>query len=156
MSQPLPAPHPTDASETERDRIVTALSGLSLSLMWALRQRAMQTYEPLGIRPTRVLLMELIDRGIDRPKQLAEVLEATPPAITAMVNELVDRTWVQRDVDRDDRRRARLRLTPAGHAALARFRTVWHETSRADLDRVDLADLEAVLRVFERLLERRP
>jgi len=152
----MPTPAVTTAIDSERERVIAALSALSLPMMWSLRQRAMQTYEPLGVRPTRVLLMELVERGIDQPKLVAEVLEATPPAITAVVNELIERDWMARGVDPSDRRRVRLHLTAAGHEALATFRQRWIDTSRADLEQIDVADLTVVLRVFQRLLERRP
>ncbi len=146
---------PSAVSTPEREQVVDALAALSLPLMWSLRQRAMQVYEPFGVRPTRVLLMELVSRGIDQPKVVAEMLEAVPPAVTAMVNELMEKGWLARDSDNDDRRRVRLRLTAAGNAALHDLRTAWLGASRADLERFDIGDLRAVLRVFGELLEER-
>ncbi len=153
---PATTTQPAGADELERHAIITRLSALSLPLMWSLRQRAMQVYEPLGVRPTRVLLMELVDRGIDRPKQIAEVLEAVPPAVTAMVNELMEKGWLAREQDAGDRRRIHLHLTPSGHEALAGLRRAWHEAERADLERIDTDQLRTVLHVFESLLGGRP
>ena len=151
-----PTTQPSVADESERHAIVERLSALSLPLMWSLRQRAMQVYEPLGVRPTRVLLMELVDRGIDRPKQIAEVLEAVPPAVTAMVNELMEKGWLAREQDAGDRRRVHLWLTPSGREALAGLRRAWHDAERADLERIDTDQLRTVLHVFESLLGGRP
>lgn len=161
MAEPVTAPPPSSrrAASTEaaeRDQLVARLSSLSLPLMWALRQRAMGVYEPFGVRPTRVLLMELVDRGIDQPKAIAEMLEAVPPAVTAMVNELMERGWLARESDPDDRRRARLRLTQDGGEALREMRAAWHAASRAQLDRFELDHLRSVLHVFGELLEARP
>lgn len=142
-------PHPTHHD----DDVVTALAALTLPLMWSLRQRARQVFEPLGLRPTRVLLMELVDRGVDRPSQIAEVLEAVPPAVTAIVNELMDKGLLSRQTDPADRRRVHLRLTPAGQRALHDLRDAWTEASRHDLARLDRDDLRAMLRVFTTLLE---
>ena len=136
----------------ERDAIIAQLSALSLPLMWSLRQRAMQVYEPLGVRPTRVLLMELVDRGIDRPSHIAEVLEAVPPAVTAIVNELMVKGWLARERDADDRRRVHLRLTNDGRVALASFRRAWDQAGRADLERIETARLRTVLEVFQAFL----
>lgn len=146
----------SDEPSLEREQVVTALASLTLPLMWTLRQRAMQVYEPFGVRPTRVLLMELVKRGIDQPKVIAEMLEAVPPAVTAMVNELIAKGWLARESDSDDRRRVRLCLTAAGDSALHDLRLAWHAASRADLERFDLGDLRAVLHVFGELLEMRP
>lgn len=144
--------HSAGADEPERQAILARLSALSLPLMWSLRQRAMQVYEPLGVRPTRVLLMELVDRGIDRPKQIAEVLEAVPPAVTAMVNELMQKGWLARERDPSDRRQVHLHLTSSGHAALTDLRRAWHEAERADLERIDTDQLRTVLHVFQALI----
>lgn len=151
MMPPSATPAPALA-DPERDAIIARLSALSLPLMWSLRQRAMQVYEPLGVRPTRVLLMELVDRGIDRPSRIAEVLEAVPPAVTAMVNELMEKGWLARERDANDRRRVHLRLTASGHAALLGFRSAWDEAGRADVEGIDTAHLSTVLHVFEALL----
>ena len=150
-----PAPHPSLTADDERERVVTSLAALSLPLMWSLRQRAMQVLSPLGLRPTRVLLLELVKRGYDRPTVIAEMLEAVPPAVTAMVNELSDKGLLRRERDAADRRRAHLRLTPAGEALLCATREAWFEASRTDLEGFELDELKTVLSVFERLLEGR-
>ncbi len=161
MSTPRTTATSTPVSSTaatvasERETVVCSLAALSLPLMWTLRQRAMQVYEPFGVRPTRVLLMELVARGFDQPKVVAEMLEAVPPAVTAMVNELMDKGWLARESDPHDRRRARLRLTPSGNDALQAMRRAWHDASRADLERFDLEQLRTVLQVFGELLEGR-
>jgi DNA-binding MarR family transcriptional regulator len=127
---------------------IAELSALTLPLMWSLRQEAMRVFEPLGLRPTRVLLLELVARGIDRPGNLADVLDTVPPAVTAMLNELTRLGSLARDADPDDRRRARLRLTPAGDALLELARERWREASATRLARVDRDDLAALLRAF--------
>ena len=151
MAQTPTTPNRTSDAH-ERDAIIAHLSALSLPLMWSLRQRAMQVYEPLGVRPTRVLLMELVDRGIDRPSRIAEVLEAVPPAVTAMVNELMEKGWLARERDATDRRRVHLRLTSEGQVALTEFRRAWDQAGRADLERIETARLRTVLEVFQAFL----
>lgn len=151
---PTSAPASTDT--VEREAIVASLASLSLPLMWSLRQRARQVFEPFGMRPTRVLLMELVDRGIDSPSQIAELLEAVPPAVTAIVNELIERGWLERASDPNDRRRVHLHLTAPGRGALHDMRSAWTDASRRDLERIDIDDVRAVLRVFTRLLEGQP
>jgi MarR family transcriptional regulator, organic hydroperoxide resistance regulator len=156
MAHTPSTPRTSGSDDAERGAILARLSAVSLPLMWSLRQRAMQVYEPLGVRPTRVLLMELVDRGIDRPTQIAEVLEAVPPAVTAMVNELMQKGWLARERDESDRRRVHLLLTPSGRDALTELRRAWHDAERADLERVDTEALRTVLNVFETLLGARP
>jgi DNA-binding MarR family transcriptional regulator len=157
MPEPLAAAsiRPGTATEAERDQLIATLASLSLPLMWALRQRARQIYEPFGVRPTRVLLMELVDHGTDRPKALAEMLEAVPPAVTAMANELAAKGWLTRESDPEDRRGIRLRLTPAGRDALGAMRSAAHDANRAWLDRLEIDHLRSVLHIFGELLEAR-
>ena len=150
-----PAPSRSLTADDERERVVTSLAALSLPFMWSLRQRAMQVLSPLGLRPTRVLLLELVNRGFDRPTVIADTLEAVPPAVTAMINELTEKGLLRRERDATDRRRAHLRLTPEGEALLCATREAWFEASRHDLERFELDDLKTVLSVFERLLDGR-
>ncbi len=153
MPQSLPIPIEDTAEATsERVQVVSSLASLSLPLMWSLRQRAMQVYEPFSVRPTRVLMMEMVDRGVTSPKTLAELLEAVPPAVTAMANELIDKGWLLRETDPEDGRRVRLRLTPSGQEALRSLRRAWLDASREELERFDLSELRTVLSVFNRLL----
>ena len=58
-----------------RDALVLELSSQLLPFAHALRHAAERVFAPLGLRPSRVLVLELIHRGVDRPKVLAEVLE---------------------------------------------------------------------------------
>ena len=155
MTPADPAPLQSDASlEAERSRAIAIaeLSTLTLPLMWSLRQEAMRVFEPLGLRPTRVLLLELVARGIDGPGTLAEVLDTVPPAVTAMLNELVGKDLLARETDHEDRRRTRLTLTPDGDAFLSIARERWNDASRARLGRLGDDDLAAVLRAFRTLL----
>ena len=159
MMEPMkpadPAPLETDTAHEaalNRAAAIAELSTLTLPLMWSLRQEAMRVFEPLGLRPTRVLLLELVARGIDSPGTLAEVLDAVPPAITAMLNELVGKGVLARETDHEDRRRTRLLLTPDGDAFLAIARERWSDASRARLARLGNDDLDAVLRAFRTLL----
>lgn len=140
------------ARDAERAAAVAELSTLTLPLMWSLRQEAMRVFEPLGLRPTRVLLLELVARGIDRPGTLADVLDTVPPAVTAMLNELEGKGLLARETDPDDRRRTRLSLTPAGDDFLAVARERWTSASQARLSRLPNDDLAAVLRAFRSLV----
>jgi MarR family transcriptional regulator, organic hydroperoxide resistance regulator len=154
---PVPVPRePSRDADLDRTAVISELSILTLPLMWSLRQEAMRVFEPLGLRPTRVLLLELVARGIDRPGTLADVLDAVPPAITAMLNELGGKGLLARETDPDDRRRTRLTLTPDGAAFLATARERWNEASRERIARLADDDLNAVLRAFRTLVREEP
>lgn len=145
-------PSPTDADARDREAAVAALSTMALELMWALRQEAMRVCEPFGLRPTRVLMLDLVSRGIDRPGALADVLDTVPPAVTAMLNELTAKGLLARETDPEDRRRAKLALTAAGREVLAEVHARWHALSLERLQALGTSELLAVQRAFRSLV----
>jgi DNA-binding MarR family transcriptional regulator len=153
----LPEPPPSTGTEPRpggaaRADAIAELSMLTLPLMWSLRQEAMRIFEPLGLRPTRVLVLELVARGVDRPGTLAEMLDTVPPAVTAMLNELEAKGMLERETDPDDRRRTRLHLGPNGEEFLAQAREQWGAASVTRLSRLSDDDLIALLQAFRSLL----
>ena len=65
----------------------------------------------------RVLAM--VDEGGGRASQLADRLAVAKPTITAVVDGLVERGYLKRTADADDRRATRITLTAAGRRALS-------------------------------------
>jgi DNA-binding MarR family transcriptional regulator len=146
-SMPKPPPDP-------RDALVLELSSQLLPFAHALRHAAERVFAPIGLRTSRVLVLELIHRGVDQPKALAEVLETVPSAVTAILADLESRGLIERTTDPEDRRRVRLRLSAAGEATYARLGAAWLEAGRAYLEGVDLDDLHAVARVAAQVARR--
>lgn len=68
------------------------------------------------------LLRVLDEGGAMDATRLAERACLLPPSMSRMVRSLVDRGLVARTADTADRRRARLEITPAGRAVIARNR----------------------------------
>lgn len=63
-------------------------------------------------------LLSYLNLGETQPSQLAPRLGVTRPSITALVDGLVARGYVERRPDAEDRRRVRHRMTTAGREAL--------------------------------------
>ena len=63
-------------------------------------------------------VLALVDEGGERASHLAERLAVAKPTVTAVVDGLVDRGYLKRTADCDDRRATRISLTPAGRRAL--------------------------------------
>lgn len=145
---------PTPRSEPERDALVLELSGLMLPLAHELRHLAARVFAPLGLRPSGALVLELIERGVDRPKALAEVLETVQSAVSAILADLDGLGCITREVDPADRRKVRLELTDEGRALYARLGEAWLEMGRRHLEAVDLDDLRVVARVAGALARR--
>jgi DNA-binding MarR family transcriptional regulator len=62
----------------------------------------------------------MIASGSERASKLADALRVGRPAITVMVDGLVERGWVERVDVVGDRRVSQIRLTPGGEEALHR------------------------------------
>lgn len=68
-----------------------------------------------GLAPHQARALRVIaSEGPLRPGVLAERLRVTPRSVTEVVDALIDRGLVNRDVDPTDRRAMVLSLTPAG------------------------------------------
>ena len=63
-------------------------------------------------------VLALVDEGGERASHLAELLAVAKPTVTAVVDGLVDRGFLKRTADCDDRRATRITLTSAGRRAL--------------------------------------
>ena len=126
-------------------RMWRALSELALD-----RDRKVAVADVLGLSWTRVLAVRRLAVGPQTQRELAERLSADPPYVTLMVDDLERRGLVRRKPHPTDRRAKLVELTASGRAAAARADAILDEPP-AELHGVPDADLEAVLRVLERL-----
>jgi DNA-binding MarR family transcriptional regulator len=141
-------PAPTlPAHDADREALVRELSIQAMTALRALQHEARRAFEPLGLRPSQVLVLELIHRGLDQPKVLAESLDTVQSAVTAILNDLQEHGLIDRAPDPGDRRRVRVWATEAGQQALARAGRVWMLAAEASLADVAIEDLRATARV---------
>ena len=63
-------------------------------------------------------VLALVEEGGERASQLADLLAVAKPTITAVVDGLVDRGYLKRTADCDDRRATKITLTADGRKAL--------------------------------------
>jgi DNA-binding MarR family transcriptional regulator len=111
-----------------------------------------------SIAPPQMGLLMKIGDGPTTMSSLARSHAASLPTISKSVDILVDRGWVVRWVDRDDRRQTMVRLTAKGHRALADImnRTEKQVAARlAPLQAHERAQLVSVMKVLARVLEAR-
>ena len=102
--------------------------------------RKIAVSKELGLSWARVLTL----------RALAERLLADPPYVTLIVDDLEKRGLVQRTPHPEDRRSKLVALTAPGRAAAERANAILDEPPAA-LHDVPAEDLEALLRVLERL-----
>ena len=147
---------PAPDERATRASLERQLAELTLPVMWSLRQEAVRAFEPLGVRPIRVLVLELISRGFAHPKELADILETVPPAISNMLSDLESRGWLRREPDPEDGRRVRLELTDAGRELLGEVQHRWLDVSRGKLAGLDDDQLRLLIATYRSLLAQEP
>jgi DNA-binding MarR family transcriptional regulator len=85
------------------------------------RRRAETALEPTGLRPRHLVALTLLrDRGATSQVALGEALRLDPTNLVGLLNELEQRSLLERRRDPLDRRRHIVELTGAGRTALAR------------------------------------
>ncbi len=139
-------------SSPKRDALITTLSELTLPVMWTMRQDAMRAFEPIGIRPIKALLLGLIAKGMQHPKDLADVLDTHPPAISSMVAELEEADYLERKIDPNDRRRIQLTLSVKGESLLKQMQLAWHNVSLERAEQLSDDELETLISAFQRMM----
>lgn len=122
-----------------------AMSELALD-----RERKIAVADALGLSWTRVLALRRLAAGPQTQRELAERLSADQPYVTLMVDDLEKHGLVRRKPHPTDRRAKLVELTASGRKAAARADAILDEPP-AELSGVPDADLEAVLRVLERI-----
>lgn len=134
-------------------RHLKELSELTLPLMWTLRQDALRAFEGLGVRPVKALLIELIARGMQHPKALAEVLDTVPSTISMMLSELESAGYIVRALDSEDKRRTLLTLTPAGDDLRRQLRERWQQTACRRVEVLSAEELAQLVAIYRKMLE---
>lgn len=97
---------------TDRPVAVLALTVARLS------KRAEVTLAAVDLSLPQYRALAYLSRRSEVASRLAGQLAVSRPTVTALVDGLVGRGLVERSVDRDDRRRVRHELTPAGRTVL--------------------------------------
>jgi DNA-binding MarR family transcriptional regulator len=101
------------AAELEADEAVSAvLTVLRIS-------RVLERIDA-GVSPQQYRILKLIGQGGERSARLAEKLAVARPTLTSTADSLVAAGLAVREAEPGDRRVVRLRLTPAGQAAVTR------------------------------------
>src|SRR5262245_19908210 len=142
------------ASPTESTQ--TAARALLHVLMLVMRTVAADMRRSSNpIAPPQMGLLMKIGDGPTTMSSLARSHAVSLPTISKSVDVLVDRGWVARWVDREDRRQTIIRLTPKGRRVLA---DLMHRTEKqvatrlAPLESHERAQLVSVMNLLQRVL----
>ena len=127
-----------------RVRPLVRLSRLAL-LMPAFQKQVLKTHD---LTPTDYSILGALQRA-GRPRQLEpgdlySTLGCTPGGLTKMVDRLVKRGLVQRLTDREDARRARIRLTSKGESVGRRAFADYNDAAARLMSRLTEEELERI------------
>lgn len=132
---------PTTAGDAAHDRATHLDRALNAYRLLQVHHSRVLTRQSAarGLNATDVRIMVLLsgnDRGVT-PKQASEYLGLSTGATTTLVDRLVDRGYIERRPNPEDRRSILLRLTPEGVAATgeigAVYRRAFEEAVPAEL-----------------------
>ena len=123
-----------------------------------LNRRLRQQSSTGDVTPSQLSVMATLQREGEALtlSQLAALERVQPPSMTRVVASLERAGLVQRTVSEDDRRFARVDLTAEGRQlikSIRRRKDAWLARRLAELSPVEVAEVERVLPVLERLLE---
>jgi DNA-binding MarR family transcriptional regulator len=108
--------------------------------------------EPLGLRPPHFGVMTLIDTDPGLTQQdLAERSLIDPSSMVAVVDELEELGYAERQTHPGDRRKHALHLTPAGKQTLKRARAAAMKTARDILAPLDAGEVETLRTLLRKL-----
>ena len=102
-----------------------------------------------GLTLSAYRILALVAEGNERSSQLAGRLALARPTISNAVDQLVDRGYLSRATNPDDRRAIVLTVTDEGRAAIAAAERAVAERLAPAFDRLD--DPEAVIRTMEQV-----
>ena len=119
------------SSVADAERVQTAFIG-TVRALGLLRPDTTPCGQPMSISEAHAL-GELHHGGPVSQQALADALRLQKSTVSRLVDSLVNRGWVERAVNPDDRREVRLTLTAAGQAAVeqlsaaatAKYRGIW-------------------------------
>lgn len=134
----------TDIRSRQVDEIAEALPQRASAL-----SRLFLTRTTICVSRTEVGVLRILSAGPRRITELALIERVTQPAITLLVNRLVERGWVARDGDPSDRRAVLVSLTRAGADALEQLRAEYGAMLHEEMAMLCDDDIDALARSVE-------
>jgi DNA-binding MarR family transcriptional regulator len=121
-------------------------------LGFAAKQRTLDEYEATGLGPYHHAILALLDESArETQAEIADALGYDRGTLVGLLDELEERSLVERQRDPEDRRRHLVRLTPDGKRTLGRFRALARRIEDeflAPLDAEQRGQLHALLLVL--------
>ncbi|HGY08863.1 MarR family transcriptional regulator [Oceanithermus sp.] len=138
--------------DPDRRQLLAQLDEEFFLFLWRVKESTARLFKPLGLRPEQVFILELIDRGLHHPKEIADALQWDPPLLSHYLAKLEERRLIERELDPDDRRRTRITLSASGARRLERARAAWRDYTAETLEVLDPGEIETLRGYLRRLL----
>src|SRR4051812_40941948 len=144
----------TTARRRIPQELISSAAFLLKRLGFAAKERGMDAYEAAGLHPYHHAVLAVIDEG-ERETQgeIADALNYDRGQLVGLLDELEEKGYVERERDKNDRRRQIVRLTPAGSRALAKARALAEQLDDEFLAPLDVREREELYRLLLRLAE---
>lgn len=134
--------------------LVSSTSFLLKRLGFAAKERAFGAYEASGLHPYHHAILAVLDEGARETQgEIADALGYDRGQLVGLLDELEEKEFVERERDKNDRRRQIVRLTPAGRRALGKARTLAEQLDDEFLGPLTAAQRDDLHRLLLRLAE---
>jgi DNA-binding MarR family transcriptional regulator len=128
------------------DEVINTLPGVWNNIRAKLRSAATSNF---GITLEQFHILRHIRRGYASVAELADVKQISRPAVSQAVQSLVEKGLVTRQTDTEDRRSARLALTPYAEKVLDANYDSTREWMKGKMQTISSDEAEQVIRAME-------
>jgi|SRR5436190_2471443 len=137
------------------DELVASTTFLLKRLGFATKERAMSAYEQAGLHPSHYAILLVLDEGSRETQgSIADALGYDRGQLVGLLDELEEKSLVERRRDPKDRRRHLVRLTPDGKRTLRRLRSLARQIEDEFLEPLDERERTNLHALLLRLAER--
>lgn len=112
---------------------------------------ALMSEKVQGLSAPQYRILDMIYNGVDKPAEVARMLDISPPALSWILSKLEDGGFIERHHTREDRRRVVLALTGMGKDVVRRVNAHRKKLIKDVLGRMDdstIKQLETSLGAF--------
>jgi DNA-binding MarR family transcriptional regulator len=136
-----------------KKNLIAELDTLIMPLMGLMQQDFLASIKPFSLNPGAAILLEHVAKGVKHPKELANLLDTVPPVVSAILGELEGKGLLEREIDPDDKRRVRLKLSRQGKTLHEKIRERSITLGGERLSKLSDEELTSLIRIFRKLLE---